>query len=358
MSKKDKEKVVVPINDDDFGYEYGDNIAKIDVISTGSLTLDVLLNGGFHPGFIQLWGPNAIGKTTLALQMAARYQKFYNYENVRVVYHSVEGRWNDRLLLMVPDLLQSSPTKTFIDPKDKKEKPLPIFFVNRPTSGEQMYGDILKRLSQENVKYFHIVDCVDNIKSEANFGKTISDAEKTASIASLNTRFGREASNIGNNFGHAIVLIHQVRDKIQTQGQSHVSGVGKKRSGGHMVEHIANLRLLIEKGYPDFFLRDDPNNNKSKVIGHIMSITLDKVSTSGNRFDIAPVPFIYDKGIDRIREIADLSEGFGLVKKKGAFYAYEGENIAQGQKQFIKYLTENKEFAQLLETKIKETANI
>ncbi len=361
MSKDKKEKIVQAVNpfdSEDLEFTYGDELDKIEVFPTGSLGLDILLNGGYHPGFVQLWGPNAIGKTTIALNMAAEYMKFHNYQNVRCVYHAVEGRWNSRLLLMAKGLLRSSPTETFINPKTKKEEPLPIFLVNRPESGEQMYEGIVRRLQQEKIKYFHIVDCVDNIKTEANAGKTMSDAEKTASIASLNTRFGREASNVGNNYGHVIVLIHQIRDKIAT-GWGQVSQVGKHRSGGHMVEHIANMRLLFEKPYKDFYIKEDENDKNSHVIGHNIKVTLDKVSTSGKSHRDVSIPFIYDLGVDSVREIAGLSNlCTEIITKDKNTFLYKGEKIGIGENQYLKYLKNHPEVVDELRAEIKRLAGI
>lgn len=335
----------------------GDEVNKSEVISTGSLSLDVLLNGGYNSGFIQLWGPNSIGKTTLALNMGAQFQKFYNYENVRCYYHAVEGRWNPRLLSMVKDMQMFSPTETFIDEKDGKEKPRPIFRLSKPKNGETMYDFILKTVKQEKIKFFHIVDCIDNIKSVVNEGKNLSDAEKTASIATLNTRFGKEASIVTNHYGHVVLLIHQIRDKMQ-MGGSHVSGVGKQRSGGHMIEHIANLRLNFEKLWTDLYILENPSDPKSKIIGHMMRTTIDKVSSSGNRFQKLDIPFIYDKGIDRVREVASIGIGLEIITKDKNTYSFNKEKLGVGERQLLQSLKENDSLTNELEKEIRKLAGI
>lgn len=330
----------------------GSEINKICTYSTGSLGLDIL-TGGFSPGVMQAWGPDGIGKTTLLLIMAGEFQKANNYENCRVYLWATEGRYNPRLCTMAPALVMDSPTETLPDSKT----PRPIFRVSRPKSGEKMYDFILKTLKQDKIKFFHIIDSSDGIKSEVNDEKTMSEAEKTASTATLNTRFLKEASVLANHYGHVIAYTHQIRDKI-SQGQTRVSGVGKHHGGGHIVDHMANLRLGFEKLWTDLYIFENPNDSQSKKIGHIMSMVIEKTSNSGNVHNKASVPFIYNHGIDKIREIATLSDAYGLISKKGAWYTLDDKNIAQGYNKLLQFLKESPEVLKRLESEIRQTAGI
>lgn len=369
MAPKNKENL--EIKDLEFDTEGlhiqdGKDVIHLVAIPTGSLSLDVLLGGGYNAGVMQAWGPDRVGKTTLYLIMAGNFQKFYNYEKCRVYIHCTEGRYNPRLLKMAPLLQMESPTETveveLMEKAENKGKkrgtiPRPIFRITYPKSGEKMYDFILKTLKQDKIKFFHIIDSSDGIRSEVNEGKMMSDPEKTANIASLNTRFCKDASVYANHYGHIIAYTHQIRDKIST-GYSQVSGVGKQRAGGHAVNHYSNLRMNFENLWSDLYIYENPSDVKSRKIGHMMAITLDKVSGSGNVFSKLRIPFIYDQGIDKIREILSLSEAYQLVERKGASYTLNGENIGIGENKALDYLRKHPDAAISLEEKIRQFAGI
>lgn len=329
----------------------GTEALKPRVYSTGSLGLNIL-TGGINSGVIQLWGPDSLGKTTLALIMSGEVQAAHNYEKVRVYLHATEGRWNPRLIPMAPKLRMESPTE-----KTPEGAPRPIFRISRPRSGEKMYDFILKTLKQDDIKFVHIIDSTDHIQSECNVGKTMSEANKTATIASLNTRFLQDSSIYMNHYGHIVIYINQIRDKLD-MGQTRVSGAGRHHGGGNIVNHSSNLRLGLKKLWSELYIRENPNDKDSRIIGHIMSMAIEKTGNSGNAHSEAAVPFIYDHGIDREREIAVLSDAYGLIEKKGAWIAMNGENIAQGQTKFLQLLKENKKLANELENDIKKMAGL
>lgn len=352
-SKENLEIKELEFDEDGICIQDGADALNLKPFSTGSLGLDIL-TGGITNGIIQAWGPDGIGKTSLYLIIGGEFQAFHNYENCRVYLHATEGRYNPKLCTMAPKLKMIANDG---DDKTKDGQPSPIFRITRPKSGEKMCDWILRTLMQDKIKFFHIIDSIDGIESEVNDGKTMSDADKTAATATLMTKFLRRASSYANHYNHVIACTQQVRDKI-SQGPTHVSGVGKQKSGGHALDHYSNLRLGFEKLWTDLYIFENPNDTKSKVIGHTMSMKLEKVSNSGNVNSKALVPFIYNHGIDREREIATLSEGFGLISKKGAWYAMGGENIAQGQNKLILLLKENKELANKLETDIKNITGV
>lgn len=331
----------------------GKDALTLDACSTGSLGLDVL-SGGFSSGVMQLWGPPSIGKTSLLLMMAGEFQAKHKYHECRVYLWLTEGRWNPRLLSMAPKLKMESPTELI----DGTKKARSIFRLCRPKSGEKMYDFILRTIKNDKIRFMHIIDSSDGIKCEANEGKTMSAAEKTAATASLNTKFLREASVYVSHHNHILAYTNQVRDKISTGGPSHVSGVGKQKSGGNSIQHYSSFSLDFDKLWTDLYIYENPNDTKSKIIGHIMSAKLEKVSNSGNRLSKAQIPFIYDHGIDREREIATLSEAYGLIKRKGAWFEMNGENIAQGQVKFIQLLKENKELSSKLEVEIRKLSGL
>lgn len=328
------------------GRDVGNNV----VYSTGSLGLDIL-TGGFSPGVIQLWGPSSHGKTFMALTLASEFQKANNYERVRIIFWATEGRYNPRLVAMVPTLKMESPTE-----KGEDGKLVSLFKIARPKNGEKMYDIILSSLKQDSVKYFHIIDSNEGITSVADEGKTMSEAQKTASRATLNTNFLAQGSSYMNHYGHVVLYTNQVRDKI-AQGQK-VSGVGKHHGGGHALVHNSNLCLGFAPLWTDLYIYENPNDTKSKVIGHLMKMIIEKTGNSGNARDSAEVPLIYDHGIDRDREIATLADAFGLIEKKGAWYALDGANIAQGQNKLIQFLKDNKDVAMRLENDIKKMAGL
>lgn len=347
-----KQKENLDIKDLEFdadGIHITDGIeaTKTVTYSTGSLGLDIL-TGGFSPGVIQLWGGDGLGKTFLALAFGAEFQKAHEYDDCRVYLWATEGRWNPRLCKMIPNLKMEAATE-----KNSDKSPRAIFRVSRPKSGEKMYDFINKTIRQDKIKFFHIIDSNEGIKSEVNDGKTMSDAEKTASTATLNTKFLKEASVYLNHYGHVLLYTHQIRDKI-SQGPTKVSGVGKHHGGGHIIDHMSNLRLAYEKLWTDLYIFENPNDTHSRILGHLMKMKIEKTGNSGGSGAVAKVPLIYDQGIDREREIANLSIAHGLIQKNGAWLKKDGENIAQGEVKFIELLKTNKDLANELEKKIKE----
>lgn len=349
--KEDLEKTDLEYDSDGIFIQDGSEALSRTVYSTGSLGLDIL-TGGFSPGLVQLWGGDGLGKTTLALIMASQVQKALNYENVRVYLHATEGRWNPRLLQMVPDMKMDSPTE-----KTPTGAPRPIFRITYPRSGEKMYDFILKTLSQEKIKFIHIIDSLNHLPCECNADKTMSDADKTASIASLNTKFFQKGSILLNVFGHCVFAISQIRDKLD-MGNARVSGAGRHHGGGNIVNHASNLRLGLEKLWTDLMINENPNDSKSRVIGHIMSMKIEKTSNSGEAHSKARVPFIYNHGICLEREVASLGEAFGIISKKGNTFSYGGENIGVGVKQLVQFLTEHKDVSVKIAAEIKKMAGV
>lgn len=316
---------------------------------TGSLGLDVLIEG-FTPGVIQLWGPDGVGKTTDALIMAGEFQAALGYDKCRVYLHAAEGRYNARLLQMAPKMKMLAKTE-----KTPGGEPRPIFRISMPKSGEKMFEFIQRTLQQDEIKFFHIVDSVDNIKCEANEGKTLSEDDKMAATATLLTRFLRNATVYMNHYGHVVLFIHQVRDKI-SQGMGMPGG--KRHAGGNMVNHNANLRLGFSKLWSDLYINEQPSNPKSKIIGHMMEVKVEKANTSGNSFSGVRIPFIYNHGIDKVREVLALGLAYGLIEKKGSWFAYNGENVGQGENATLDFLRKNAPIVGAIEQNIRETAGI
>lgn len=333
----------------------GAELTKNKFVSTGSLGLDVLTNGQPAGGIMQAWGPDGIGKTTLLLIMAGEFQKAHDYKFVRVMWHAAEGRYNEGLVKMAPKLkMITSDPKEDLDGNGKAAN---IFKITLPKSGEVLCDYILRTLKQDKIKFFHIIDSIDGLESIVNEEKSMADSEKTASTATLMTKFLKKASSYANHYGHQIACTQQIRDKISS-GPSHVSGVGKQRAGGHALDHFSNLRMGFEKLWSDLYIYENPNDTKSRIIGHIMNIKLEKVSTSGNVHSKASIPFIYNHGIDLTREICTLAVAFGLIQKTGNTYTYNEEKLGIGEKQLLKALKDNPKLTETLEKEIRKLAGI
>ena len=319
------------------------------IYPTGSLGLDVLIEG-FTSGEIQLWGPDGIGKTSLAFIMGGEFQAANNYDKCRVYVHATEGRYNPRLVTMAPKLKMFAKTE-----KLANGEPRPIFRISMPKSGEKMFDFIQRTLQQDEIKFFHIIDSVDNIKCEANEGKPMSEDDKLAATATLLTRFLRNATVYMNHYGHIVLFIHQIRDKIST-GAGRPGGV--RHAGGNMANHNSNLRLGFAKLWSELYINEKPSDPKSKIIGHMMDTKIEKVNTSGNSLSGIRIPFIYNMGIDRVREILSLGLGYGLIERKGAWFARNGENIGQGENGTLDFLRNNANITAEIEQQIKETSGL
>ena len=289
----------------------------IEVVSTGSLSLDIALGiGGLPRGrVIEVYGPESSGKTTLALHVIAEVQKLGGTAAFIDAEHALDPTYAKKLGVNTDDLL-----------------------ISQPDTGEQALEitDMLVRSGSVDVV---VIDSVAALTPKAEI-----EGEMGASHMGLQARLMSQAlrkltSNIKRT-NTMVIFINQLRMKIGV-----MFGNPETTTGGNALKFYASVRLdirrigAIKKG-------DEVLGNETRV-----KVLKNKVAPP---FKKAEFQILYDQGISRESEVIDLGVELGFVEKAGAWYSVDGERIGQGKDNARDYLKEHSEMSQMLEEKIRE----
>ena len=289
----------------------------IEVVSTGSLSLDIALGiGGLPRGrVIEVYGPESSGKTTLALHVIAEAQKLGGTAAFIDAEHALDPTYAKKLGVNTDDLL-----------------------ISQPDTGEQALEitDMLVRSGSVDVV---VIDSVAALTPKAEI-----EGEMGASHMGLQARLMSQAlrkltSNIQRT-NTMVIFINQLRMKIGV-----MFGNPETTTGGNALKFYASVRLdirrigAIKKG-------DEVLGNETRV-----KVLKNKVAPP---FKKAEFQILYNQGISRESEVIDLGVELGFVEKAGAWYSVDGERIGQGKDNARDYLKEHSEMSQMLEEKIRE----
>ncbi len=289
----------------------------IEVVSTGSLSLDIALGiGGLPRGrVIEVYGPESSGKTTLALHVIAEVQKLGGTAAFIDAEHALDPTYAKKLGVNTDELL-----------------------ISQPDTGEQALEitDMLVRSGSVDVV---VIDSVAALTPKAEI-----EGEMGASHMGLQARLMSQAlrkltSNIKRT-NTMVIFINQLRMKIGV-----MFGNPETTTGGNALKFYASVRLdirrigAIKKG-------DEVLGNETRV-----KVLKNKVAPP---FKKAEFQILYNQGISRESEVIDLGVELGFVEKAGAWYSVDGERIGQGKDNARDYLKEHSEMSQMLEEKIRE----
>ncbi|MFR0367983.1 recombinase RecA [Candidatus Phytoplasma palmae] len=297
------------------------NINPIQVISTGSLNLDITLEiGGIPKGrIIEIFGPESSGKTTLALHMLAEAQK----SGGNVAFIDVENA---------------------LDPNYAKKIGVDLdnFIISQPDSGEKAL-DIVEQLIKSGIMSLIVVDSVAALTPEAELKGEIGD-----SFMGLHARMMgqamRKQSTIISKTNTTVIYINQLREKVGL-----VYGNPEITPGGKALKYFSSLRLDIRKTE---FLKEE-----NKIIGFKSNVKIVKSKVS-SPFKIASLEIIYGEGISKTGEILDLSIELDLIQKNGSWYNYKDQKIGQGREKVKDFLNKNVKVLEELKNKIQKHNNL
>ncbi len=297
----------------------GDDQAQsdIEVVSTGSLSLDIALGiGGLPRGrVVEIYGPESSGKTTLTLHVIAEVQKLGGIAAFIDAEHALDPRYAKRLGVNIDDLL-----------------------ISQPDTGEQAL-EITDMLVRSGGVDIVVIDSVAALTPKAEI-----EGEMGASHMGLQARLMSQAlrkltSNIKRT-NTMVIFINQLRMKIGV-----MFGNPETTTGGNALKFYASVRLdirrigAIKKG-------DEILGNETRV-----KVLKNKVAPP---FRQAEFQILYNEGISLESEIIDLGVKHGFVEKAGAWYSVKGERIGQGKDNAREYLKSNPELSQKIETQIRE----
>jgi len=294
----------------------GGVIRDIDVVSTGSIGLDVALGvGGLPRGrVVEIYGPESSGKTTLTLQVIAEAQKLGGTAAFVDAEHALDPAYAEKLGVNVDELL-----------------------VSQPDTGEQALEitDMLVRSSAVDIV---VVDSVAALTPKAEIEGEMGDSHMGLQARLMSQALRKLTGNIKRS-NTMVIFINQIRMKIGV-----MFGSPETTTGGNALKFYSSVRLdirrigAIKKG-------DEVIGNQTRV-----KVVKNKVSPP---FKQAEFEILYGQGISRFGEIIDLGVLHGIVDKAGSWYSYGDDRIGQGKENVREFLKEHPEMAEEIEGKIR-----
>jgi len=297
----------------------GDSTAArdIEVVSTGSLALDVALGiGGLPRGrVVEIYGPESSGKTTLTLQAIAECQKMGGTAAFVDAEHALDPSYAERIGVNVDDLL-----------------------VSQPDTGEQAL-EITDMLVRSGAVDIVVVDSVAALTPRAEIEGDMGDSHMGLQARLMSQALRKLTGNIKRS-NTMVIFINQIRMKIGV-----MFGSPETTTGGNALKFYASVRLdirrigAIKKG-------DEILGNETRV-----KVVKNKLAPP---FKKAEFEILYGEGISRLGELIDMGVEYDMVNKAGSWYSYNDERIGQGKENARAYLLENPEMANEIDQRLRE----
>ncbi|WP_265444524.1 recombinase RecA [Flexivirga meconopsidis] len=300
----------------------GDDVRPpIDVIPTGAIALDVALGiGGLPRGrVVEIYGPESSGKTTVALHAVASAQRNGGIAAFIDAEHALDPEYAKKLGVDVDSLL-----------------------VSQPDTGEQAL-EIADMLIRSGSLDIIVIDSVAALVPRAEIEGEMGDSH-VGLQARLMSQALRKITGALNSTGTTAIFINQLREKIGV-----MFGSPETTTGGKALKFYASVRLDVRRIET---LKDgtDPVGNRTRV-----KVVKNKVSPP---FKQAEFDILYGQGISREGGLIDMGVEQGFVRKSGAWYTYEGDQLGQGKENARGFLRDNPDLADELEKKIKEKLGV
>lgn len=295
----------------------GDRTAvDVDVIPSGSLTLDKALGiGGYPKGrIIEIYGPESSGKTTLTLHAIAQAQKQGGKAAFIDAEHAIDPVYAKNLGVDIDELI-----------------------LSQPDSGEQAL-EIAEMLVRSGVIDLIVIDSVAALVPQVELDGEMGDAA-VGLQARLMSKALRKLSGVMNKTNCTVIFINQLREKIGV-----MYGNPETTTGGRALKFYSSVRVEIR--------RSEQIKQNGEIVGNKANIKVVKNKVAPP-FKTTQVDIIYGKGISRDGEILDLAVEGDIVEKSGAWYAYNGEKIGQGRENAKNFLLEHPAIFAEVEEKVK-----
>jgi len=289
----------------------------VDVVSTGSLGLDIALGvGGLPRGrIIEIYGPESSGKTTLTLQAIAEAQRAGGTAAFVDAEHALDPAYAAKLGVNVQELL-----------------------VSQPDTGEQAL-EITDMLVRSGAVDIVVVDSVAALTPKAEIEGEMGDSHMGLQARLMSQALRKLTGNIKRS-NTIVIFINQIRMKIGV-----MFGNPETTTGGNALKFYASVRLDIR--------RIGALKNGEEVIGNQTRVKVVKNKVAPP-FREAEFEIMYGAGISRQGELIDIGVAQGLVEKSGSWYSYNGERIGQGKENARNFLREHPEIESDLDAKLRE----
>ena len=299
----------------------GEVAEDIQVVSTGSLGLDIALGvGGLPRGrVVEIYGPESSGKTTLTLQVIAQMQKVAGTCAFIDAEHALDVQYAQKLGVNLQELL-----------------------ISQPDTGEQAL-EIADALVRSGSVDLIVIDSVAALTPKAEIEGEMGDSLPGLQ-ARLMSQALRKLTGTINRTNTMVIFINQIRMKIGV-----MFGNPETTTGGNALKFYASVRLDIR--------RTGSIKKGEEVIGNETKVKVVKNKVAPP-FKEAHFDILYGEGISREGEIVDLGVTHGIVDKSGAWYAYHGDKIGQGKDNAREYLRSNPAIAVEIENQVREKLGI
>lgn len=295
---------------------------KIDVelLPSGSLSLDLALGGGYPKGrIIEIYGPESSGKTTLALHAIAEIQKQGGQAAFIDAEHALDPAYAKKIGVDTANL-----------------------FISQPDNGEQAL-EICETLVRSGAVDLIVVDSVAALVPQAEIDGDMGESQMGLQ-ARLMSQAMRKLTGIISKSKATVIFINQIRMKIGV-----LFGNPETTTGGNALKFYASVRLDIRR-IGQIKNGDDIAGNRTKV-----KIVKNKIAAP---FKVAEFDIMYNEGISKTGDVLDLAVQKGVVEKSGAFFKYNGETLAQGREAAKALLKANPELMNEIEQKVREAAGL
>lgn len=299
----------------------GDKVYEnMEVIHTGSLSLDLALGvGGYPKGrIIEIYGPESSGKTTFALHAIAEAQKQGGYAAFIDAEHALDPKYARALGVDVDNLI-----------------------LSQPDTGEQAL-EICEQLVRSNAIDIVVIDSVAALVPKVEIDGDMGDSH-VGLQARLMSQAMRKLSGVISKTNTVAIFINQIREKVGV-----LFGSPETTSGGRALKFYSTIRLDVR--------RVEGIKQGDQIIGNLTRIKVVKNKVAAP-FKTIEVDLIYGQGVSRYGEILDLAVERDIINKSGAWFSYQGEKIGQGRENVKKYLSDNPNLCQEIEDQIRNYDN-
>ncbi len=289
---------------------------RVETISTGALTLDLALGGGYPKGrVVEVYGPESSGKTTLTLHAIAEVQKRGGVAAFVDAEHALDPVYAASLGVDIENLL-----------------------VSQPDTGE-MALEIVDQLIRSTAVDLVVVDSVAALTPRSEIEGEMGDHAVGSQARLMSQAMRKITGNIGKS-GCTVIFLNQLRLKIGV-----VYGNPETTTGGNALKFYASVRLdirriqTLKRGTEEYGIRAKVKVAKNKI---------------APPFRIAEFDILFGKGISTLGCLLDMAEETNIVSRKGAWYSYEGDNIGQGRDNTITWLEENSDAKEAIEKLVRQ----
>jgi recombination protein RecA len=290
-------------------------VSGIDVVSTGSLSLDIALGvGGLPRGrVVEVYGPESSGKTTLALQVVAQVQKKGGIAAYVDAEHALDVDYSRRIGVNTEDML-----------------------ISQPDTGEQAL-EIADTLVRSGAVSILVVDSVAALVPRAELEGDMGDAQMGSQARLMSQALRKLTATIAKS-QTMVIFINQIRMKLGV-----MFGNPETTTGGNALKFYSSVRLDIR--------RIGAIKQGENIVGNRTRVKVVKNKVAPP-FKQAEFDILYGEGISREGDVLDLATGAGIVEKSGAWFSYGGDRIGQGRDNTRNFLKENSSLMKKIESEV------